>query len=243
MRRSSRHAPRRDYRSRCWVASKALAILCDDLGLLYLCTAKTGSTSVSDLLLAELGGRWLPAEHIWDGDDLVVDSKHSSLPDLVDHGLITRARVESLEVALTVRNPFAWVLSGYRYRRRVHRELTELGDSAPGWMRARLWDLTDAAELDFDDYVEARYGDAKPDGFERYVDGYMDLPHLTYLRIEHIDRELNELLGRLGVGWQVTIPTVNRTEGDGYRSVYTDRSRAIVTATFALDLDMFGYAF
>jgi hypothetical protein len=220
-----------------------LALLCDDLGLLYLCTAKTGSTSVSDLLLAELGGRWLPPQHIWDDGELVVDSKHSSLADLVDHELITRDRLESLTVALTVRNPFAWVLSGYRYRRRVHRQLTDLGDAAPDWMRSRTWDLVDAAELDFDGYVAARYGNAKPDGFERYVDGYLDLPDLQFLRIEHIDDELNRLLGGLGVGWTVTIPTANQTEGDSYRSVYSDRSRAIVSESFALDLDMFGYEF
>jgi hypothetical protein len=220
-----------------------LALLCDDLGLLYLCTAKTGSTSVSDLLLAELGGRWLPAQHIWNGDELVVDSKHSSLADLVDHQLISRERLESLTVALTVRNPFAWVLSGYRYRRRVYRQLTDLGDAAPGWMRSREWDLVDAHELDFDGYVEARYGNAKPDGFERYVDGYRDLPDLQFLRIEHIDEELNAVLARLGVGWNVTIPTANRTGGETYRNVYSDRSRAIVSAAFALDLDMFGYEF
>lgn len=220
-----------------------MAIICDDLDLLYLCTAKTGSTSVSDLLLDELGGRWVPPEHIWDGDELVVDFKHSSLGDLITHGLFTRDELEHLEVALTVRNPFAWVLSGYRYRRSVHRECTELGDAAPEWMRSRMWDLEDAARLDFDDYVAGRYEGGKPDGFERYVEGFMELPNLTYLRIEHIDDELNDLLARLGVGWRVAIPTVNRTHGAGYREVYTDRSREIIAATFALDLELFGYEF
>lgn len=221
-----------------------MAILCEDLGLLYLCTAKTGSTSVSDLLLADLGGRWLPTDHIWDGDELVVDFKHSSLADLVGHGLIDRAELDRLEVALTVRNPFPWVLSGYRYRRRVWQQLQDEGDAAPDWMRARVWDLRDAAELDFDDYVAGRYGGPdKPDGLERYVEGFTDLPKLTFLRIESIDTELNDLLGRLGVGWHVELPHVNRTEGDSYRAVYTDRSRDIVGRAFASELELFGYAF
>lgn len=220
-----------------------MAILCDDLNLLYLCTAKTGSTSVSDMLLDDLAGRWLPADHIWVGDDLVVDFKHSSLADLVGHGLCTRDELAGREIAMTVRNPYSWVLSGYRYRRKVWQQREQLGAAAPDWMHARTWDLEDAATLDFDDYVEGRYADDDAGVAKRYVEGFTDLPNLTYLRIEHIDDELNPFLHRLGVAWDVTIPQTNRTDGAGYRSVYSDRSRAVVAEAFRRDFDQFGYEF
>ena len=220
-----------------------MAIVCDDLDLLYLCTDKTGSTSVSNLLLDELGGRWVPPDHIWADGELVVDFKHSSLADLVRHDVLGPDDLARMEIAITVRNPFAWVLSGFRYRRKVYRQRAQLGAAAPDWMQVRGWDIEDAARLDFDDYVAGRY-DGRRDGVaKRFVAGYTDLPHLTYLRIEHIDDELSSLLDRLGVGWEVSVPRTNRTDGDEYTSVYSARSRAIVTAAFADDLDQFGYEF
>ena len=219
-----------------------MAIHCDDLDLLYLCTEKTGSTSVSNALLDQLGGRWVPREHLWDGDELVVDHKHSSLADLVEHGLFTEDEIRSTNVAITVRNPFAWVVSGYRYRRKVLAERERLGELAPDWVKARTWDL-DRAAADFDDYVigecELRDGSL----VERYLAGFRDHPSLTYLRIETVDTDVNELLGGLGVGWRLDVPHDNTTSGVGYRSVYSDASRAMVEEHFARDLEMFGYEF
>lgn len=219
-----------------------MAIHCDDLNLLYLCTEKTGSTSVSDALLAQLGGRWVPADHIWDGDQIVVDFKHSSLNDLVEHDIVDDAAIRSMHLAITVRNPFAWIVSGYRYRLAVLQQLHDLGEAAPAWITSRRWDLDRAAD-GFDEFVRRECEIRNGSLAERYLDGYRDHPSLTYLRIETIDDDLNRLLARLGVGWHVDVGHTNTTSGDGYRSMYTDETRAMVEAGFADDLARFDYTF
>lgn len=220
-----------------------MAIHCDDLNLLYLCTAKTGSTSVSSALIDQLGGRWVPRDHIWDGDRILVDFKHSSLQDLVDVDLFDRAAFESMHVALTVRNPFAWVLSDYRYRQRVVREAQDLGAATPNWIRSRQDLVERAADVSFDEFVRNELTGRTDSMFGRYVEGFRDLPSLTYLKIESIDADFNALLSGLGVGWHLSFPHDNATSGPGYRSVYSDEGRALVEAAFADDLAMFDYRF
>ncbi len=219
-----------------------MAIHCDDLNLLYLCTEKTGSTSVSDALLDQLGGRWLPADHLWNGTEIAVDFKHSSLSDLVDNGLLDDVTIRSMHVAITVRNPFAWIVSGYRYRLTVRQQLHDLGDAAPEWIKSRRFDLERATQ-EFDEYVEGECELRNGSLAGRYLDGYRDHPDLTYLRIESIDDDLNRLLGRIGVGWHVDVGHTNTTTGGGYRSMYSDASRTMVETWFADDLDRFDYSF
>lgn len=221
-----------------------VAIHCDDLGLLYLCTDKTGSTSVSDVLLDQLGGRWLPPDHIWDGDRIAVDSKHSSLADLVSHGLLDEETVRSLHVAITIRNPYAWVLSNYRYRLKVLEQRDRVTDQPGHWMLAedRIADV-ERARHGFDHFVETECELRGGRITGRFVEGYEDHPSLTHLRIEHIDSELNELTMHLGVGWRIAIPRVNTTDGPAYRDVYSDAAREMVADAFADDLHRFGYDF
>lgn len=221
-----------------------MAIHCDDLNLLYLCTEKTGSTSVSDALLEQLGGRWLPADHIWDGDQIAVDFKHSSLANLVDHGIVNDASLQSMNLAITVRNPFAWLVSGYRYRLTVLQQLHELGEAAPAWIVSRRWDLDRAAD-GFDEFVRRECEIRNGSLVGRYLDGYRDHPRLTYLRIESIDQDLNDLLGGLGVGWHLDVGHINATSDtdSGYRSMYSDESRTLAESGFADDLKRFGYTF
>jgi hypothetical protein len=219
-----------------------VAIHCDDLNLLYLCTEKTGSTSVSDALLEQLGGRWLPPDHIWAGDQIAVDFKHSSLADLVEHDVLDDASIRAMHVAITVRNPFAWIVSGYRYRLSVLQQLHDLGEAAPAWIVSRRWDLDRAAD-GFDEFVRRECEIRNGSLVGRYLDGYRDHPSLTCLKIESIDRDLNEFLGTLGVGWHLDVAHTNTTGGDGYRSMYSDESRAMVEAGFADDLQRFGYTF
>ncbi|BAN03304.1 hypothetical protein [Ilumatobacter coccineus] len=219
-----------------------MAIHCDDLNLLYLCTEKTGSTSVSDALLEQLGGRWVPADHIWDGDQIAVDFKHSSLNDLVSHDIVDDATIRSMHLAITVRNPFAWIVSGYRYRLTVLQQLHDLGEAAPAWIKSRRWDLDRAAD-GFDEFVRRECEIRNGSLAGRYLDGYRDHPSLTYLRIESIDDDLNRLLSSLGVGWHVDVGVTNATSGGNYRSMYTDETRAMVEAGFADDLARFDYTF
>lgn len=219
-----------------------MAIHCDDLNLLYLCTEKTGSTSVSNALLDQLGGRWLPPEHIWDGGRIVVDHKHSSLRDLVEHDLLDDATIRSMRVAITVRNPFAWIVSGYRYRRKVLQQRRDLGEATPEWIVSRHDDLV-RADDDFTTYVRGECELRDGSMVERYLAGFRDHPNLTYMKLESIDDDFNRLISGLGVAWRIAIPHDNTTSGVGYREMYTDESRALVEASFADDLRRFDYRF
>ena len=172
----------------------------------------------------------------------MVDFKHSSLEDLIDFDVLDDAAIRAMNVAITVRNPFSWLVSGYRYRLSVLKQLEELGDAAPPWIISRRSDVERAAQ-GFDEYVRGECEIRNGSLAERYLRGYRDHPALTYLRIESIDRDLNDLLTSLGVGWHLDVGHTNATSGGSYRSMYSDESRAMVEAGFADDLTRFGYEF
>ena len=83
-----------------------MAILCRDLGLVFVLNPATGSTAIADLLRARHGGAWLPGE-----DRPGVRKKHSTLRDLMAAGLLDGDLRQRPLVATTVRNPYDRLVS------------------------------------------------------------------------------------------------------------------------------------
>ena len=67
-----------------------MAVLCPQYGLLFVGAYRTGSTAISQALIANAGGRYVPAAPMKDGDTVVVSKQHSSIADLVGHNLLDR---------------------------------------------------------------------------------------------------------------------------------------------------------
>jgi hypothetical protein len=222
-----------------------MAILCRESGLLLLQAPHTGSTSLGTLLRTELGGEMLVAERVRDERGrILLRQKHQTLAQLMAAGLITPEQRRSLLVMVGVRNPFDLVVTEYARNR-------EAGAiSAPQRLLRRLPGFgADFSPSDFERFVRRRY---EPGFLFRLagrrafvpVDWTAGADHI--IRFEAMQEGLDEALRRVGVREAHVLPhrnpTASRQDRD-YRSLYTDRTRAIVARAYAREIRQQGYDF
>ncbi len=221
-----------------------MAILCRDIGLLFLQAPHTGSTSLGTLFREELGGEKLLEERVRDDRGrIVLRQKHQTLAQLIEAGLISEEQREGLLVVVGVRNPFDLVLTEYARNR-------EAGAiSAPQRMLRRLRVATDFSRSDFERFVARRY---TPGRVYRWLGRRPFIPtdwtagadHI--IRFEQMQDGLDEALRRVGVVGPHRLPHRNPTQSrrdQDYRRLYTDRAREIVSRAYARQLQQHGYGF
>ena len=106
-----------------------MAILCRDLGLLFIMVPGTGCTALGEVLKS-MGGEYVPKEPVIVDGKQVVGIKHGSLGKLCRHKVLSEADRGNLVSFATVRNPFDIMVT--RYVRRVGGWLeTQLNGSKP----------------------------------------------------------------------------------------------------------------
>ena len=117
-----------------------MAIICRQYNLLFIMTPRTACTAIGELLCQSYGGEFIPSHDILDSRGLIlVDKKHSTLSDLIEHKLLTTEEANSLLKVAAVRNPFDSLVSLYFKQRSKYQPL--LGDPAswvnrlPGYAR------------------------------------------------------------------------------------------------------------
>jgi hypothetical protein len=222
-----------------------VAILCRDIGLLFLQAPHTGSTSLGTLLREDFGGVKLLEERVRDERGrIVLRQKHQSLPQLLEAGLISPQERADLLVVVGVRNPYDLVLTEYARNReagaisrsqRLIRRLPGISD--------------DFSAPDFERFVVRRY---TPNPIYRAlgrkpmvpVDWTEGADHI--IRFEAMQEGLDEALRRVGVTEPHPLPHRNPTQSRrhrDYRTIYTPRAREIVTAAYARELRQHGYVF
>ena len=222
-----------------------MAILCRDIGLLFLQAPHTGSTSLGTLFREDFGGVKLLEDRVRDERGrIVMRQKHQSLPQLLEAGLITPAERADLLVVVGVRNPYDLVLTEYARNR-------EAGTISLGQRIARLRPGADAdfSSADFERFVVRRY---TPNALYRArgrvpmvpVDWTEDADHI--IRFEAMQEGLDGALRTVGVTEPHPLPHRNPTQSRrdrDYRTIYTPRAREIVTRVYARELRQHGYVF
>ncbi len=221
-----------------------MAILCRDIGLLFLQAPHTGSTSLGTLLREDFGGVKLLEDRVRDERGrIVLRQKHQSLPQLLEAGLISPQERADLLVVVGVRNPYDLVLTEYARNR-------EAGTvSASQRLLRRLGLSDDFSAPDFERFVVRRY---RPNAVYRAlgrkpmvpVDWTEGADHI--IRFEAMQDGLDEALRRVGVEEPHPLPHRNPTQSRrdrDYRALYTPRAREIVTRAYARELQQHSYAF
>ena len=222
-----------------------MAILCRDIGLLFLQAPHTGSTSLGTLFREDFGGVKLLEDRVRDEQGrIVLRQKHQSLPQLLEAGLITREERADLLVVVGVRNPYDLVLTEYARNReagtisrsqRLIRRLPGISD--------------DFSAPDFERFVVRRY---TPNALYRAlgrkpmvpVDWTEGADHV--IRFEAMQEGLDEALRKVGVTEPHPLPHRNPTQSRrdrDYRAIYTPRAREIVSRAYARELRERGYVF
>src|SRR5690554_2687991 len=98
-----------------------MAIICEDLKLLFIMPPATGCSVLGGVLQKQFGGRYLPEQDIR-SNGRHLSRKHNSLPQLFEHQVLTVEERDQLLVFATIRNPFdRWVT----YYQRLVGEWTE----------------------------------------------------------------------------------------------------------------------
>jgi hypothetical protein len=222
-----------------------VAILCREIGLLFLQAPHTGSTSLGTLFREDFGGVKLLEDRVRDAKgDIVLRQKHQTLPQLLDAGLITNDERSGLLVVVGVRNPFDLVLTEYARSR-------EAGamSATHRWLRRLPGFGGDFSPADFERFVVRRYA---PNALYRAlgrkpmvpVDWTEGADHV--IRFEAMQSGLDAALRKVGLSEPHPLPHRNPTESRrdrDYRSVFTPRARAIVEQAYARELAQHGYAY
>ena len=235
-----------------------MALISERYGCLFLMAPRTGCTALGrGVLMPYLEARWLPPEPILDElGHQVVDSKHSTLEQLIRHRLIERDQAARLFKFSTVRNPFDSIVSLYTNMREKYRE--RLGDPM-SWMQ-RNPEFVEATRkanaLSFEDWVLDRFtGQASWRHPWSLLSRRLPPPHHMYreyiagadfvMRFERLQEDFWKVLDRIGVRERLMIPHLNqsRARERDYRSYYTERARRVVAYVYRPDLKRFGYSF
>lgn len=222
-----------------------MAILCRDIGLLFLQAPHTGSTSLGTLLREELGGIKLLEDRVRDERGrIVLRQKHQTLAQLIEAGLVTAEERRDLLVVVGVRNPFDLVLTEYARNRDAG------AISASQRLIRRLPGISDDFSApDFERFVVRRY---TPNPFYRIL-GRKPMVPVDWtagadriIRFEAMQAGFDEALRAVGVTEPHPLPhrnpTSSRRDRD-YRAMYTPRAGEIVARAYARELEQHGYRF
>jgi hypothetical protein len=236
-----------------------MALLARDLGLLFIMAPHTGCTATGRVLRKDFKARWLPGSKVHDASGKLVPRKHTTLPQLVESGILDAAFAdptdrERLVIASTIRNPFdANVSSWHRWYRKLdpsHRKHNRRFVERAGEPADRPADDIAQARRDFERWLGERY---QPKLWQRVRGRYRPIYAFRWtagsdvvLHFERLQADFDALLERLGAPDHHEIPQVNVTrkrDRRPYQDWYTPRARALVEKVFAADLAEHGYTF
>jgi hypothetical protein len=227
-----------------------MAVICRDHRLLFLLNPRTGGTAVSAALQQHCGGQQIPEHDVLAPDgSLVLQAKHNTLDDLIEHGLLTPGEIDELTVVTTVRNPFDSLYSLY----------LKMRDRYPPWLEERRpWIVSNpwmvrsiqfCQDHSFDQWVRHEYTRAAAATLARrrvatMHEGYAKHADVV-LRFERLASDFSQLVADFSLEHGTAIAHENATPGreTSYRAAYSLRSRILVRTAYSRDLRSYGYTF
>jgi hypothetical protein len=225
-----------------------VALIADDLGLLFIMAPHTGCTAVGKVLVDQFGARFVPEQDVVGADGQVtVPRKHTLLSQLTEAGLLTSEARAQLTVASGIRNPFDLLVSAFMGAGVYQKDLASGKRRPPGMAAPGVEPSTDPAA--FEAWLRTRFGRPlssrlrgqrwrEPADFAAGAD--------VVLRFERLQDDFGALMTQLGVGDPPEIPNVNptrRREHRPYQSFYTPAAVEIVGEIYARQLARDGYTF
>lgn len=249
-----------------------MAIICREHKLLFIMVPGTGCSVVGRALQEKLGGSFLPEQPIRRNGHKV-QRKHNTVPELIEHGLLSEEEHEEYCVFASVRNPFdRWVTYYQRYegdwidyydgvsRRQIERDRKNFNLSDEEVERrverheAQLKKLRRRQRiiraLGFNAWMIGTLlrwalDDSKGNvgGITRYAFPMLDGVDLA-IRQERLNEGLNRVLEIAGVECQIDLPKKNRTGGKKpYTEYYAWPTQEIGEFLLGGEMKKAGYEF
>ena len=226
-----------------------MAIICRKQKLLFIMTPRTACTALADVLVRELGGEYLPTEPILDEKGFFkVQSKHCTLSDLHQSGIITKEETDSYTKFTTVRNPFDSIVSRYEKLRSKYQPFIDDPESWVHKVPGFVDNMHYCESHSFNNWVQKTYRrtaikrllGGKPSMYRRFTDG-MD----AVIPFENIQPALDDFTANQNPPFKLEIPRINTTSerSADYRKYYNSTSRMIVQFALKDDFKNYGYSF
>jgi hypothetical protein len=227
-----------------------MAIICRKYNLLFIMTPRTACTAIGQLLCEHYGGEFLPTDDILDSKGItVVQKKHCTLSELLEHKLLTAEEAKSMLKVAAVRNPFDSLVSFYFKQRLKYQPL--LADSTSWVNRSPTYaeNMNYAQQHSFNRWVlkvcYRKLIKSVLGGESSMFPGHTRGMNVV-LRYENLQTDLKRAFAAVGIPWIADIPVVNRTEerdARDYPRYYSLLARLAVGRAFADDLKTYGYKF
>lgn len=219
-----------------------MAVWCEERGYLFLLAPRTASTATAKVLVEDGGGVWIPPDDIEIDGEIVVQRKHTTAQQLVDHGLLSAGQLGRLFVFTTVRNPYDSLVSLWTKKRTSYQPLLDDPDSWVNRIPGFREDMIFVRDHSFSEWIEWDLGDCPPRSMYAEFADHAD----AVMRFERLSSDFPRVTRRIGLRRLRELPVWNPTEARGsadHRDYYTPNARRIVTRVYRPDLERFGYRF
>jgi len=227
-----------------------MAVICRKYNFLFIMTPRTACTAIGELLCEHYDGEFLPAEDILDSQGFIsVQKKHSTLPELLEHKLVTGGEAKSLLKVAAVRNPFDSLVSLYFKQRLKYQPLLADPSSwvnrSPPYAKNMRYAQTHSfnewvVKMSYRKVIKRLLG-LRASMFAEHTYGVDEV-----IKYESIEKDLKKAFNRAGIAWKADIPRVNPTDertNRDYRSYYSHTAMHVVNWAYACDLKQYGYRF
>ena len=227
-----------------------MAIICNELKLIYFLAPGTGSSALSDFLVKNYNGRRVPdsAHNLLDKNgNFIIHGKHSTYNELVAHNLITKEEQSYLKIT-GIRNPFDYFYAEwFRSRTRFSRLL---GDRS-SWVysdknpQSRIDEIVNTVVMEFSDWIvhkfKGPYQKQKHLSLHPQYINYAD----AFVKSEHMNRDLTKILSEhCGLNTRIEVPKKNVSSRDRcYWRHYSREARITLGTVYQPYLEKFDYAF
>lgn len=224
-----------------------MALISHARKFIYVLNPRTASTATAMALRKATDATFVPEESLMDEDGkILVQKKHSNIPQLLKHGIVSEEIATGYFKFVTVRNPFDSIVSLWAKKTKDYAALLEDRNSwvhkVPGYAES----MERAAGKGFSEWAIEEFSGNLESGKPGTINSnyIREVDHM--LRFENLAEDFAAITGRLGLDEDFVIPEANRTESRGgrdYRSFYDAASRKLIETVFAEEIDRLGYAF
>lgn len=229
-----------------------MAIVCDDLKLIYFLAPGTGSSAVSQFFIDNFNGQKVPdsENNIFSEDGkFLMRGKHSTYDQLVKNNLLNSEQKKYLRVT-GIRNPFdyyygEWYRSRNRFSKMLADQSSWIYKSEDG--HTKIKDIVNSLTMDFSEWLEHKFK-------QKYAQKKQLLLHTQYveqadsfIKMENANQDIkNILVKNCGVAekTKIEVPKKNYTDRDRcYWKHYNQKSRDMITYIYQPYLNKFDYSF
>jgi hypothetical protein len=224
-----------------------VALISHNKKYIYILNPRTASTATAVALQAVTRAQFIPKESIADrSGKIVVQKKHSNIPQLLQHNVITREIADSYFKFVTIRNPYDSLVSLWAKKTKDYVGLLNDPGSWVHRIAGYAESMARAAGKGFPEWVADEFTASLAEGRKgtvnwNYIRG---VDHM--LRYESLQDDILRIADRIGLPEGFALPEVNRTESRGgrdYREFYDEEARRLVSAVFKEEIDALGYEF